>query len=67
MDVTTGCFMLSLALLFVLVFFGHFSIVISLGEERAGRCASCVFVYFTRVDFYPSSLPLDVALPGSFF
>ena len=31
--------------LFCFVFFSHFSIVItSLGEERAGLCASCIFV-----------------------
>ena len=35
------CFMFSLALLFVLVFFSHFSIAItSLGEKRAGLCVS---------------------------
>ena len=42
---TTGRFMLSLDLLFVLVFFSPFIIVItSLGEERAGLCASRAFV-----------------------
>ena len=44
---TTGRFMLSFALsLFsVLVFFSPFSIVFtSLGEERAGLCASRIFV-----------------------
>ena len=45
---TSGHFMLSLALLFVFVCFFFsvpFSIVItSLQEERAGLCASCAFV-----------------------
>ena len=44
----TGRFMLSLALLVILVFFSPFSIVIpSLGEERerAGLCTSRAFVY----------------------
>ena len=42
---TTGRFMFSLALLFVLVFFSPFSIVItSFGEERAALCASCAFI-----------------------
>ena len=44
---TTGRFVLSHALLFVFVFFQSyvFSIVIiSLGEERAGLCASRAFV-----------------------
>ena len=66
---TTECFMLSLALL--LVFFSP-----SLGEERAGLCASCVFVcLFAGIDFCPS-LPLGVGkwlqlvivkLPGLFY
>ena len=44
-EFTTGSFMLSLALLFVLVFSVLFSILISsLGEKRAGLCASCAFV-----------------------
>ena len=44
---TTGRFMLSLALLFVLVFFSPFSIVItSLGEKRAGLCAYRAFVLY---------------------
>ena len=42
---TTGGFTLSLALLFVLVFFSPFSIVItSLGEERAGLYTFRAFV-----------------------
>ena len=54
--------MLSLVLLFVLVFFSLFSIVItSPGEERAGLCASRAFVclFCTRY-FCPSFLPLGV-------
>ena len=40
--------------------FSRFSTVItSLVEKRAGLCASRAFVvYFARVDFRPSSLPL---------
>ena len=67
--------MFSLVFFFVLIFFfSPFSIVIvSLGEERAGICASCASVYFTRVNHCPFYLPLDVrgwlrlvtvALPG---
>ena len=42
---TTWRFMLSLAVLFVLVFFSHFSIVITLfGEGKAGISASDPFV-----------------------
>ena len=53
--------MLSLALLFVLVFFSPFSIVIaSLGKERAGLCASHAFVYFACINFCSFSLPLGV-------
>ena len=74
---TTGRFVLSLALLFVLVFFSVlFSIVItSFGEERAGLCAFRAFVYFARVNFFQFSLPFGVrdwlqfvfvALPGLF-
>ena len=45
---TTGRFMLSLVLLFVLVFFNPFYIVIiSLVEERAGLCAYRAFVCYT--------------------
>ena len=64
-------------LLFVLVFFSPFSIMItSLGEERAGLCASRAFVYFSPVNFCPFSLSLGVrgwlrlvivALPGLFY
>ena len=44
---TTGRFILSPALLFVLVFVSPFSIVItSLGEEKAGLCTSREFVFF---------------------
>ena len=58
---TTGRFMFSLVFFFVLIFFSPFSIVItSLGEERAGLCASCASVYFTRVNHCPFSLPLSV-------
>ena len=63
---TTRRFILSIALTFVPVcFFSPFSIVItSLGEDRAGLCASRAhgFVYFARVDFCPSSLPLGVGV-----
>ena len=55
--------MLSLALLFVLVFSSvHSEIVInSLGEERAGVCASrALFNYFAHVYSCPFSLPLGV-------
>ena len=53
--------MLRLALLFVLVFSSPFSIVVtSLGEERAGLCGSRAFIYFERVDFCLSSLPVGV-------
>ena len=47
--------MLSLAMVFVLVFFSSFSIVItSLREERAGLCASrAFFVDFAYVIFVP--------------
>ena len=48
--------------------------IASLGEERAGLCASHEFVYFARVNFCPFSLPLGVrdwlrlvALPGHFY
>ena len=74
---TKGRFMFSLVFFFVLIFFSPFSIVItSLGEERAGLCASCAFVYFTRVNHCPFYLPLDVrgwlrlvivTLPGLFY
>ena len=51
---TSGRFMFSLVYFFVLIFFSPFSIVItSLGKERAGPCASCAFVYFTRVNHCP--------------
>ena len=60
---TTGRFMLSLALLFVLVFFSPFSIVItSLGEKRAGLCAYRAFVCFACVNFCSLSLPLGVGV-----
>ena len=69
--------MFSLVFVFVLLFFRPFSIVItSLGEERAGLCASCASVYFTRVNHCPFSLPLGVrgclrlvivAFPGLFY
>ena len=55
--------MLSLALLFVLVFFLSVlvSIVItSLGKERYGLCSSRAFVYFARVNCRPFSLPNGV-------
>ena len=58
---TTGHFMLSLALFFVIVFSVLFSIVItSFCEERAGLCASRAFVclFCTRrfLSFFSSSL-----------
>ena len=53
--------MFSLVFFFVLIFFSPFSIVItSLGGERAGLCASCASIYFTRVNHCPFSLPLSV-------
>ena len=56
--------MFSLAMLFViLVFFNLFSIVItSFGEVRDLVYVLLVhlFVYFTRVEFYPFSLPHGV-------
>ena len=58
---TTGRFMFSLVFYFVHIFFSPFSIVItSLGEERAGLCASCASVYFTRVNHCPFYLPLGI-------
>ena len=46
---TSGRFFLSHDLLFVSVFFSPFSIVItSLGEERAGLCATHAFVWLLR-------------------
>ena len=71
MIVTTGRFVLSHTLPFVLVFFFFFfffsvlfSIVItsltSLGEEGAGQYVSRTFVYFVRVNVCPFSLPLGV-------
>ena len=55
--------MLSLALLFVLMFFSPFRAVnTSLGEERTGLCASSAFVNFARVDFRPSCLLLGVGV-----
>ena len=71
--------MLSLVLLFILIFCQSFIpsgiVITSLGEKRAGLCASHAFVYFTCIDFCSSSLPLGVrdwlrlvivALPGLF-
>ena len=74
---SAGLFVLSLALCyFVLVFFSHFSIVITLlGEERANLSAFRTFVRFALVWFCLFSLPLGVweglrlvtvALPGLF-
>ena len=52
---TTGRFMFSLALIFVLVFFQSFSIVItSLGEDRAGLCVSRAFVGFSCTRYFVS-------------
>ena len=59
-----GCFMLSLALLFVLVFFFSvlFSIVItSLGEEIYVLLVR-LFVYFAHINFCPFSPPLGCGL-----
>ena len=56
--------MLSLALLFVIVFFSPFSsVIISIGEERELSYVLLVhlFVYFARIDVCPTSLPLGVA------
>ena len=74
---STGRFIFSLALHFVLVFFSPFSIAITwLGEERAGLCAFRAFVCFASVGLCFFSLPLDVrdrmrhvivSLPGLFF
>ena len=76
---TSGRFFLSHALLFVPVFFSPFSIVItSLGEERAGLCATHAFVWLLRtrqcLSFFSLSLGIrgwlrlvTVALPGLFY
>ena len=78
----TGRFMLSIALLFVLVFFFlsfyHCDHLAWGRESWLGVCVLLVhlFVYFGRVDFFPFSLPLGVrgwlrlvvvALPGLFY
>ena len=75
--ITTGRFLLSHALLFVLVFLVLFSTVItSLGEKRAVLFVSRAFMYFARFNLCPFSLPLGVrdwlrlvteALPGLCF
>ena len=38
------------------------TVITSIGEDRAGLCASraFVFVYFARVNIYPVSLPFGV-------
>ena len=52
------------------------TVVTSLGEERAGLCASRAIVYFAHVNFCPFALPLGVrgwlrlvivTLPGLFY
>ena len=53
-----GRFMLSIVLLFVLVFFSPLSIVITSLGERGAVLLVDLFVYFARVDFCPYSLPL---------
>ena len=73
---TTGRFVLSRTLLFVLVSVLFSIVITSLGEERAGLCVLRAFVCFARINFCPFSLPLGlrdwlrfvtVALPGLFY
>ena len=71
---TTGCFVLGLALLFVLMFCN--SVITLLGEEIDSLCASrAIVVYFASIEFCHFSLSLGakgwlrlvlVALPGLF-
>ena len=69
------CFMFSLALLFVLMFFSPFSIAItSLGEKRAGLCVFCASVCLFCTHFFFFFLGVRgwlrlviLALPGFFY
>ena len=62
MAYTTGRFMFSLALLFVLLYFSPFSVVItSIGDKELVYVVLVhVFVYFARINVCHFSLPLGI-------